>query len=54
MKLCKIISMSSGGNLYLPKEAREHLDLGEGQPAKLAVFLGEDEGGKFVALRVVR
>ena len=54
MRLCRIVSMASTGTLYLPKEAREHLDLGEGQPAKLAVFLGEDENGKFVALRVVR
>ena len=54
MRLCRIISMASTGTLYLPKEARAHLDLAEGRPAKLAVFLGEDEDGKFVALRVVR
>ena len=53
-RLCKVVSMSSAGTLHMPKEAREHLGIKEGEPAKISVYLAEHEGEKIVILKVVR
>ena len=54
MKLCKVVSMSSTGTFYLPKEAREHLGIPEGAAAKISVHLADHDGEKIVILKVVR
>jgi len=46
--------MSSGGTFYLPKEARKHLGIPEGEPAKLSIHLAEHEGEKIIIVKVVR
>ena len=53
-RLCKVVSLSSTGTFYLPKEAREHLGIPEGETAKISVHLADQKGEKIVILKVVR
>ena len=53
-RLCKVVSMSSTGTFYLPKEARKHLGIPEGTTAKISVHLAEHEGEKIVIIKVVK
>ena len=53
-RLCKVVSVSSTGTFYLPKEARKHLGIPEGMGAKISVHLAEQEGERVVILKVVR
>jgi len=53
-KLCKVVSMSSAGVFYMPKEAREYLGIRKGEAAKISVHLAEYGGERVVILKVVR
>lgn len=53
-RLCKVVSVSSTGTFYLPKEARKHLGIPEGAAAKISVHLAEQGEEKIVILKVVR
>jgi len=52
--LCKVVSLSRFGTLYLPKEARKHLGIPAGRRAKIAIYLSEDGDEKALVLKVVR
>ena len=51
MRLCKVVSLTKGSSVHFPAEARRHLGIPDGKPAKLLVYLAQQGREKIVVIK---